>query len=85
MALTGASALRARTGQQFFNRIARARTNPPREYPHIFLTALARFARWAGVYECGRVALVRSGTLTILASMAFDASLSRTRRPLLTN
>ena len=74
MALTGASALRARTGQQFFDRTARARTNPPRELPHIFLIALARFARWAGVYERGRVALVRNRAVTILASMAFDAS-----------
>ena len=30
----------------FFGSTARAPTNPPRELPHIFLTALARFARW---------------------------------------
>ena len=85
MALTGALALRIGYMTTFFGSTARAPTNPPRELPHIFLTALARFARWAGVYEHGRVALVRNVAVTILASMAFDATLSRTRRPLLTN
>ena len=40
-------------------------TNPPRELPHIFLTALARSVRWTGVYEPRLDAIARDGTSTI--------------------
>ena len=69
MALTGALALRIGYMTTFFGSTARAPTNPPRELPHIFLTALARFARWTGVYACCLDALVRSGVMTIMTSI----------------
>ena len=49
----------------FFGSTARAPTNPPRELPHIFLTALARSVRWTGVYEPRLDAIARDGTSTI--------------------
>ena len=39
--------------------------NPPRECAHIFLTVLARFAQWTGVYVAGFVALLLTGSFTI--------------------
>ena len=49
----------------FFGSTARAPTNPPRELPHIFLSALARSVRWTGVYEPRLDAIARDGTSTI--------------------
>jgi hypothetical protein len=43
--------------------------NEPCETAHIYLTALARFAQWAGYYACTLVALLRGGALTILTGM----------------
>ena len=75
-------------GQENFEIALRFGLNPPRERPHIFLTALARVARWAGVYSRRLVALARNGAFTILtgtASMYGDlavrASSSRLLRP----
>ena len=44
--------------------------NAPRERPHMFLTALARDARWAGVYVRGRDAIGATVGFTILTGMA---------------
>ena len=38
--------------------------------PHMFLTALARVARWAGVYVRGRDAIGATVGFTILTGMA---------------
>ena len=47
----------------------RACSNAPCEIPHIFLTALARFAQWTGFYYARVNALAHSGALTILTGM----------------
>ena len=65
---------------KIFDSTARACTNPPRELPHIFLTALARVAQRAGFYARCLDPLMRNGVLTILASMAFSMCV-RTRSP----
>ena len=57
-------------GQENFEIALRFGLNPPRERPHIFLTALARVARWAGVYSRRLVALARNGAFTILTGAA---------------
>ena len=50
-------------------RTLRARTNAVCEASHIYLTAIARFAQWTGVYALCLDALARSGALTILTGM----------------
>jgi hypothetical protein len=56
-------------GQGFFEMDLRFGLNEPCETAHIYLTALARFAQWAGYYACTLVALLRGGALTILTGM----------------
>ena len=52
--------------QENFDRALRFDLNSPRELPHIFLTALARVAQWAGFYARRLVALVLNDAFTIL-------------------
>ena len=54
----------------FFEWIAHACSNQPREISHIILTALARVAPWTGFYACCFDALVLFGASTILTGMA---------------
>ena len=50
-------------GQGFFEMTLRFGLNAPRERPHMFLTALARVAQWAGFYVRRFVAFARYGVL----------------------
>ena len=61
-------------GQGFFEMALRFGLNAPSERPHMFLTALARDARWAGVYVRGRDAIGATVGFTILTG---TASISR--------
>ena len=48
----------------------RVESNPPCEPAHIFLTALARCARWTGYYERRLVAFSLAGSFFTMAGMA---------------
>ena len=54
-----------------FGRTARARPKEPMQPAHTFLTALARVARWAGVYVRGRDAIGATVGFTILPGTAY--------------
>ena len=58
-------------GQGFFEMTLRFGLNAPRERPHMFLTALARVARWAGFYVRGHDAIGATVGFTILTGTAF--------------
>ena len=57
-------------GQGFFEMASRFGLNAPHERPHMFLTPLARAARWAGFYVRGHDAIGATVGFTILTGMA---------------
>ena len=69
MALTGALRIRRQLGSALPYWTLRANSNEPCERSHISLTACARSAQWTGVYARGFDAIVRSGTVTVMAGM----------------
>ena len=58
-------------GQGNFEMALRFGLNPPRERPHMFLTAIARVERWAGFYVRGHDAIGATVGFTILTGTAF--------------